>query len=245
MSGHSHFSTIKHKKAITDAKKSKIFSKLTREIIIAAKEKGGNLEINSGLRFAVEKAKKWNLPKENIERAIKKGTGEIEDIKLESFLFEAYGPGNIAFIIEGITDNKNRSIGEIKKVLSANEGKLAGEGSVKWLFKRKGTIVVDPNEQDENFKNKENLELAGIEAGADDICWQNDVLNIYTEPEKLENVRKNLEDKKIQIESVSLDWLAKEEIETDGKAKKSCQKLFEDLDELDSVQEIYSNLKFN
>ena len=155
MSGHSHFKTIMHKKGVEDAKRGKIFSKLSRLISVAAREGGGDPAANSKLRLAIEQAKNDNMPKDNIERAIKKGTGNLEGAKLEEITFEAYGPGGIAVIIEGITDNKNRTLGEIKQVLSQNNGKLAGGGSVKWLFERKGVIIVDSESQTEELKDKE------------------------------------------------------------------------------------------
>lgn len=241
MSGHSHAKTILHKKTITDAKRGKIFSKLAREISVAAREKGEDPEINSKLRLVIEKARQWNLPKDNIERAIKRGTGELAGEKLESVLFEAYGPGRIAIIIEGITDNKNRTLGEIKQILNQNNGKLAGSGSVKWMFERKGCIEVQSMKYEE--KKKEELEMAAIEAGAEDVYWHNNILDVYTKPEELEKVKKNLEEKGVQAESTTLDWVAKEQIESDKKNKEACQKLFEALDENEAVQEIYSNIK--
>ncbi|MCK4473837.1 YebC/PmpR family DNA-binding transcriptional regulator [Candidatus Parcubacteria bacterium] len=244
MSGHSHAKTILHKKQITDQKRGKIFSKLARQILVAAKEKGGNPETNSILRLAIEQAKKYNMPKDNIDRAIKKGTGELkEEEKLEGVIYEAYGPGGTAIIIEGITDNKNRTLGEIKQILTQHQGKLTKEGAIKWLFERKGCIVVDVKIQMPDAKTKEDLELTAIEAGAQDIYWQEDFLDIYTKPEELEQVKKNLEKQDIKIESASLDWVAKEEIEKDEKIENSCEKLFEALDDNDAVQEIYSNLK--
>jgi YebC/PmpR family DNA-binding regulatory protein len=240
MSGHSHFSSIKHKKGIADAKRGKAFSKMARVIIFAAKEGGGDPGSNYKLKMAIDQAKQINMPKDNIERAIEKGTGELKGGKLEQFVFEAYGSGKTAIIIEGITDNKNRSLSEIKQTLNQHNGKLAGAGSVKWLFERKGTITVD-NEQE--TINKERLELTVIEAGAEDIYWHEDLLFIYTKPEELEKVKKNLEEKEIKIDSASLDWVAKETIEIEEKEKESCQKLFEALDENDAVQDIYSNLK--
>jgi len=185
MSGHSHWKTVKRGKEAEDKKRGQIFSKLSREISVAAREKGGNPETNPTLRIAIEKAKGFNLPKENIERAIKRGTGELAGEELESVLFEAYGPGGIAIIIEGITDNKNRTLGEIKQILNQNGGKLVGEGGVQWMFERK---------------------VKAEEPG-------------------------------------SLEWIAKQDIEISEKDKESCQKLFEALDENDSVQEIYSNIK--
>ena len=243
MSGHSHARTIKHQKAITDKKRGQIFSKMTRMISVAAKEGGANPETNSKLRLAIEMAKSFNMPKDNIDRAIKRGTGEIAAEKLEEVLFEAYGPGGIAIIIEGITDNKNRALGEIKQILNQNNGKLVGEGAVKWMFEKKGVIAIDCELQTEDLKNKEKLELMAIEAGAEDICWHNEVLDVYTKIGDLEKVKKSLEEKNIQADSVSLDWVPKEEIVVDGKTKQACQKLFEALDENEAVQEIYSNLK--
>jgi len=249
MSGHSHFSSIKHKKGIADAKRGKAFSKMARVIIVTAKEGGGDPGSNYKLKMAIDQARQINMPKENIERAIRKGTGEDKGEKLEHFVFEAYGPGKIAVIIEGITDNKNRSLSEIKQTLNQYNGKLAGAGSVKWLFERKGTITINYKLQITNYK-KEELELMVIEAGAEDIYWDNNTLYIYTKPEELEKVKKNLEEKdlsadnaEIKIESSSLDWVAKETVETEEKEKESCEKLFEALDENDAVQDIYSNLK--
>lgn len=242
MSGHSHFKSVKYKKEVSAAKRSQAFSKLAREIEIAARE-GKDPDFNPKLRVAIEKAKDLRLPTENIERAIKRGTGELKAERLEEVIFEAYGPAGIAIIVEGITDNKNRTLGEIKQVLNQNGGKLVGEGAVKWMFERKGCLIVDLKLQVGDLKNKEKLELLAIEAGALDLYWHDDILDVYTKIEDLEKVKKNLEEKGIKIDSTSLDWVAKEEIKLDEKQKETCQKLFEALDELDSVQEIYSNLK--
>ena len=242
MSGHSHAKTIKHQKTITDQKRGQIFSKMARLISVATREGGADPGINSKLRLVIEMAKKWNMPKDNIERAIKKGTGELTGEKLEEITFEAYGPGGIAIIIEGITDNKNRALGEIKQILSQNNGKLVEEGSVKWLFERRGCILINIKIQKSKFKNDE-LEMLAIEAGAENLYWHDDVLDVYTKPETLEEAKRNLEAKRVKIESASLDWVAKEEVTLDEKTKEACQKLCEALDESDSVQEIYSNLK--
>lgn len=236
MSGHSHWHSIKYKKGLADAKKGKAFSKISREITIAAKDGGGDLNFNPKLRMVVERARSLNMPADNIDRAIKKGTGELEGAILESVVFEAYGPGGIAIIIEGITDNKNRTLGEIKQILNQNNGKLVGEGGIQWMFDKRGIVTV-------NSKNKEESELAAIEAGAEDVYWHDDVLDVFTKPEELEKVKKNLEDKGIKTETASLGWVAKEEIELNEKSKESCLKLFEALDENDAIQEIYSNLK--
>lgn len=242
MSGHSHWATIKGKKEIADKKRGQSFSKTLRMISVAVKE-GGDPETNSKLLLAMERAKELNMPKETIERAIKRGAGELKGQMLEEFVYEAYGPGKIAILIEGITDNKNRAINEIKNILETNNGKLVASGSVKWMFERKGCIVIDSELQNEDLGDKEKLELKVIEAGAQDLLWRDNYLDIYTKIEDLEKVKKNLEDQGIKIDSSSLDWIAKEEIEVKEEEKKACQKLFEALDESDEVQEIYSNLK--
>jgi len=243
MSGHSHARTIKHLKEQTDKKRSQMFSKMTRLISVAVRAGGSNPETNSRLRMTLEQAKYFNMPKENIERAIKRAAGEGKEEQLEEVLFETFGPGGIAVLIEGITDNRNRTLGEIKQILNQNGGKLAGEGSVKWLFERKGTIMVDWKVQNADLQNKEKIELTAIEAGADDIYRHDDVLDVYTKPDELEKVKKNLEEKGIKIDSASLDWVAKEEVELNKEDREDCQKLFDALDENDSVQDIYSNIK--
>ena len=242
MSKHSHWAKIKRKKELADKERGQMFSKVLRMISVAVK-KGEDPETNSALRLAIEKAKEFNLPKEIIERAMKKGIGETAGQALEEVLYEAYGPGNIAILIESITDNKNRAFNEIKKILEANNGKLVTPGSVKWMFGRKGCIIVDCKLQIEDLKNKEKLELTAIEAGAEDIRWSDEVLEIYTKVGDLEKVKRNLETKGVKIESTSLDWVAKEEMEAGEENKIAVQKLFEDLDESEEVQEIYSNLK--
>ena len=247
MSGHSHAKTIRHQKNITDQKRGQMFSKLAREIEVAVRQEGGDPNFNSKLRIVIERAKDLRMPTENIERAIERGTGELAGEKLEEVLFEAYGPKGIAIIIEGITDNKNRTLGEIKQILSQNGGKLVGEGSVQWMFERKGCITINAQFPISNsqIKNKEELEMMTIEAGAEDIYWHEELLDVYTKIEDLEKVKKNLEERGTKVESASLDWVAKEQIELNEKQKESCQKLFEALDENDAVQEIYSNMKLS
>lgn len=238
MSGHSHFKTVKATKDANDAKRGKLFSKLARVITIAVKEKGGDPLVNANLKTAIEKAKAFNMPKENIERAIKKGTGELVGESLEEVSFEGFGPGGFSIIIDGITDNKNRTLGEIKGILHQYGGKIAGEGAVRWMFTRKGLLVANPE-----GKPKEEMELLAIEAGAGDFYWHDNFLHIYTTPEDLEKVKKILEEKNIKIDTSSLEWVASEEIAITEKEKGASQKLFEALDENDAVQDIYSNLK--
>jgi YebC/PmpR family DNA-binding regulatory protein len=237
MSGHSHFKTIKAQKELTDAKKGKTFSKYGRLITIAAKE-GGDPIMNPKLKIAIEQAKSFNMPKENIERAIKKGTGELAGENLETVSYEGFGPGGIAIIIDGITDNTNRTLGEIKATLNQNGGKMAGEGAVRWMFERKGAITVPIQ-----GKTKEELELLAIELGAEDVSSNENSLYIYTKPEDLEKIKRAMEEKQIKIDSASIDYVAKEGVEISAKEKEQTQKLFEALDENDAVNDIYSNIK--
>ncbi|MDP3093831.1 MAG: YebC/PmpR family DNA-binding transcriptional regulator [bacterium] len=244
MSGHSHAKTIKHAKNITDQKRGQIFSKMVRLIAIAVKDAGPNAETNSKLKAAVERAKSLNVPNDNIERAIKQATGGLGGKDLNEFLFEGYGPGGIALIIEGITDNKNRILGEIKQTLTQYGGKLAQEGSVRWMFERKGVIAVSLEDQLDNWKNKESLELKAIEAGAQDFIWrQGDLLEIYASGDGLQSLKENLERENIKIDSASADWVAKDEIPTDELSENQALKLFDSLDENSDVQDVYSNLK--
>ena len=239
MSGHSHFKTVAATKNANDAKRGKIFSKLGRVITIAVKASGPDVSSNIQLKAAIEKAKEFNMPKENIERAIKKGTGELAGENLEEVSFEGFGPGGIALILDGITDNKNRTLGEIKIILNHYDGKMAGEGAVRWMFERKGLIVIA-----DSGKTKEELEMLAIEAGADDVKWRENILEVYTKPEELEAIKKTIEAKGIKIESAGLQWVPKEEVAVTDKEKERSQKLFEALDENDAIQDVYSNLKF-
>lgn len=245
MSGHSHWKTIKRTKDAEDKKRGRVFSKLSKIISIAAKEGGIDPTANPRLRIAIDEAKKSNMPKANIEKAIKKGSGELPGENLEEVLFEAYGPNNIAIIIEGITDNKNRTLGEIKKIISSHGGKLANEGSVKWMFDKMGIIVIDLKMPVASFQTKEELELAIIEMGVKDIVHENSQLILFTKPEELEKIKKILEEKGIEAESSSLDWVAKEYIDITEKDKEVFEKLFESLDDNDAVQNIYCNIKQN
>ncbi len=242
MSGHSKWSKIKRGKAITDAKRGKLFSKLAKIISVAARDKGGDPKFNPTLRMAIEKAKEANMPNENIERAIAKGAGGEEESRMEEFLYEAYGPGGIAILIEGITDNKNRTLSEIKNILTKQNAKFVESGGVSYLFQKRGVIVVDSALVN---LTKDDLELAAIEAGAEDIKWQNETsLIIYTNPLELDKVKGNLEAQPVSPESASLDWIPMSEVEvSDSKTKEQLEKLFDALDENDDVNEIYSNLK--
>jgi YebC/PmpR family DNA-binding regulatory protein len=244
MSGHSHAKTIKHQKNLTDQKRGQLFSKMARVIYVAVKEGGPNPETNSRLQAIIADAKGQNMPKENIDRAIQNASGSGAGENLEEVSYEAYGPGGIALIIEGITDNKNKALSEVKQALAQNGGKFVGEGAVKWMFERKGCISIDLSAQQENLQNKENLEMLAIESGAEDMRWiEDNTLDIYTKIENLEKIKQSLEKQGLKIESASPDWVAKEEVAVSEKEKEGCQKLFDALDESDSVQNTYSNLK--
>ena len=240
MSGHSHAKTVMAGKMANAAKKGKIYSKYGRLITIAVKDGGGSgdPETNSKLKAVIEQAKNMNMPKENIERAIKKGTGELVGENLEEVSVEGFGPGGIALIIDGITDNKNRTLTDIKIILNQNNGKMAGEGAVRWMFEKQGVVIVSGE-----GKSKDELEMLAIEAGADDVSWSENVLEIHTKPEDLETVKKSLEDKQLKIESASLEQVAKEEVNISEKEKEQAERLFEALDENDAVNNVYSNLK--
>lgn len=242
MSGHSHAKTVAHVKEMAAAKRGAAFSKFGRLITIAAKDGGGDPNINSKLKTAIEQAKAVNMPKENIERAIKKGTGELAGEALETVSYEAFGPGGIAMIIDGITDNSNRTLGEIRVILNQNGGKMAGEGAVRWMFERKGDITVDNGQKN---ISKDEFETVAIEAGADDIQWPDDQVEIYvyTKPEDLEAVKKTLEEKGFKIAASNLSMVAKEEVAISDKEKEQAEKLFELLDDNDAVNSVYSNLK--
>jgi len=211
-----------------------------RQIAIAVRQKGADPEVNPNLRMLIEKARSFNMPQDNIERAIKKGAGELEGQKFEEFTLEAFGPGNIAIIIEGTTDNKNRTVSEIKFLLSQYNGKSANSGSVLWLFERCGIINI----KKPVASTKEDLELAVIDSGARDFKWiDEENMEIITEPEELEKVKKALSEKGFVANESSLDWRPKNEVAVaDEKVKEQLEKLFDALDENDDVNEIYSNL---
>lgn len=240
MSGHSHAKTVMATKMANAAKRGKIFAKYGRLISIAVKDGGGSGDPakNSKLKAVIEQAKRADMPKENIERAIKRGTGELAGEALESVSYEGFGPGGIALIISGITDNSNRTLNEVRSILSQNGGKMAGEGAVRWMFEQKGAITIDAT-----GGSKEEIEMAAIEAGADDVRQKGEIVEVYTKPEDFETVKKTLEEKGMKIESASLDMVPKEEVAPSEKEREQAQKLFDALDENDAVNDIYSNMK--
>lgn len=240
MSGHSKWHSIRHQKAINDSKRANVFTRLLKEISVAARE-GGDPETNFRLRLAVERAKNANTPKDNIERAIKRGTGELKDgVQIEEVVYEAYGPGQIAMLIKTTTDNKNRTLGEIKSLLKKNEGKFSEGGGVAWQFSSVGIIRA----LIENVNNEEKIEMKIIESGAQDYQKEEDgQYEIYTTVIDLKKVKENLEKAGFKIEEASLGYVAKNKILPDEKSFASYQRLWEILDNHEDVSQIFDNME--
>ena len=237
MSGHSHWSTIKHKKEATDKKKGALFSQAARLISLAARQGGADPESNFELRSAIDKARAINMPNKNVERAIERGAGTGTDQEeWNRVSYEAFGPGQTALIIEGITNNKNRTLEEVKGLLSRHDAKFAEPGSVRWLFKHSGRLVIA-----DGLKDKENSELKAIEAGAVELEWIDDNLNVYVDPDTINESRKMIEQKGLTVIEQFLDWIAQEEITIDEQSREKLSKLLDALSEHDDIQEVYFN----
>ncbi len=237
MSGHSKWSTIKHKKAAMDAKRGKLFTRLAREITIAARDGGGDPDTNFGLRLAVDKAKAANMPKENIERAIKRGTGELKGEELVEVTYEGYAPNGVALLVQVLTDNRNRAVAEVRRVLTRQGGTLADAGAVAWQFDRKGYIAIAPNGVDQDTV----FEVA-VEAGAEDVVFSDEMIEIYADLENFQAVRQALEDAGIQFETAELAMIPKTTIQLAEKETFRVMEVIDALEELDDVQQVYSNL---
>jgi YebC/PmpR family DNA-binding regulatory protein len=237
MSGHSKWSTIKHKKAATDARRGRLFTRLAREITIAAREGSGDPEINFGLRLAVDKAKSANMPKENIERAIKRGTGELKGEDLVEVVYEGYAPNGVALLVQVLTDNKNRTVAEVRRVLTRQGGTLADAGAVAWQFDRKGYIAIAPDGVDSDTV----FEVA-VEAGAEDVVFGNDLIEVYVELEHFQGVRQALEEADIQFETVELAMIPRATVQLAEKETLQVMGIIDALEELDDIQQVYSNL---
>lgn len=236
MSGHSKWATIKRKKAAIDAKRGKIFTKLIKEITIAARHGGGDPSGNPRLRLAVDNAKAQNMPQDNIDRAIKKATGELEGVTYHELTYEGYGSAGVAVLVEVATDNKNRTVAEVRHLFSKNGGSLGEGGSVAWMFDRKGIITLP-----RQGKSEEDIMDILIEAGADDLQTEVDFFEISTSIESFETVRKAVIEKQLEVENASLQWVAKNLIEVKGDDADKVIKLIEGLEDLDDVQNVYSN----
>ena len=240
MSGHSKWSSIKHQKGVADARRGQLFTKLTREIIVAVRQGGSNPEANFRLRLAIQKARDSSMPLENIERAIKRGSGELEGATLSEIVLEGYGPSGAAILMQVLTDNRNRTLQDIRNIFYRGGGNLGESGCVAWLFDSKGLITVETNNLD-----AEELALQAIDAGAEDVTVENDYMEIYTKPEELETVRGALEQKKIPIGSAEVSMMPKTTLELEEKAALQTLKLLHKFEELDEVQHVSSNVNFS
>ena len=239
MSGHSKWSTIKHGKAVTDARRGKLFTKLTKEVIIAVRESGPNPETNFRLRLAMQKAKDSNMPSTNVERAIKRANGDDSDgARMEEVTYEGYGPGGTAILLQALTDNRNRTVSDVRSTFTKLGGNLAEAGAVSWQFEQKGLIVVESN------GDSEALTLVAIEAGADDFETIDTSLHAYSLPGELENLRKALTDYGSEVTSTELKMLPINTVPLDDKKAKKALNLLDQLEELDDTQKVYSNADF-
>lgn len=236
MSGHSKWATIKRKKGALDAKRGKLFTKLIKELTIAAREGGGDPAGNPRLRLAVDNAKAANMPADNIDRAIKKATGELEGVNYVEMMYEGYAPGGVAVLVEVATDNKNRTVAEVRHLFSKGGGNMGESGSVAWMFDRKGVITIP-----RQGKSEDDIMEIVLDAGADDLQTEDEYYSIQTAIENFEPVRRALAEKNIQIENASLQWVAKNLINVTGEDAEKVMKLVENLEDNDDVQNVYSN----
>lgn len=239
MSGHSKWSTIKRKKGAIDAARGKVFTKIIKEITVAARTGGGDPDANPRLRLAVSMAKSSNMPADNITRAIKKGTGELEGVSYEEITYEAYGPGGVALIIESLTDNRNRTVADLRHLFSKNGGNLAESGAVSWNFERKGVITVLKG----SYLEDDLMDII-LEAGADDLKDEGDYFEVTAPLDKFETVRKTMESSNlpdIKIENASLQYVAKTTTKVEGREAEQTIKLISVVEDNDDVQNVYSN----
>ncbi len=238
MSGHSKWSSIKHKKGAVDAKRGKIFTKIIKEISVAARLGGGDVDANPRLRTAILKAKSVNMPKDNMERAIKKGTGDLEGVDYIELVYEGYGPGGVALIIETLTDNKNRTAADVRSTLTKNGGNLGETGSVSYLFHRKGVIIFDA----EKYSEEEIFEVA-LEAGADDVSTEGDVIEVLTSPEDFHTVVDALEAAGFENTSAELTLVPESTISLSLEKTAKALKLIDKIEDYDDVQSVSTNLE--
>jgi YebC/PmpR family DNA-binding regulatory protein len=239
VSGHSKWSSIKHKKGALDAKRGQLFTKLAREVTMAARAGGGDVSMNPRLRLAVAKAKDANMPNDNIDRAIARGTGAGESDNLEELTYEGYGPGGTAVLIEAVTDNRNRTVAEIRNIFSKGGGNLAENGAVAWQFEMKGVVAIDAANAD-----TDEVQLVAIDAGADDVAAEDGTVEVFTQPTDLETVRSALEGAGFAIERAEVAFQPKTLVDLDEKAALAALKLLDRLDDLDDVQRVTSNANF-
>ncbi len=236
MSGHSKWHTIKHKKGAIDAKRGKVFTKLIKEITVASRDGGGDVDMNPRLRKAVSDAKSENMPNDTIDRAIKRGTGELEGVNYEEITYEGYGPNGVAVLIETMTDNRNRTVAEIRHLFSKNGGNLGESNSVAWMFDRKGYIVID-----KEAKSEEELFEIAIEAGAEDLKDEEDVFEIYTDPDNFDAVTDAIKNAGITPQLAEISMIPQTYIHLESADAKQMLKLYEAIDDQDDVQKVYAN----
>ncbi|NNE65196.1 MAG: YebC/PmpR family DNA-binding transcriptional regulator [Pyrinomonadaceae bacterium] len=236
MSGHSKWHSIKHKKGAADAKRGKIFTRLARELTVAAREGGGDAAMNARLRKAVSDAKSANMPNDNIDRAIKRGTGEIEGVSFEEIRYEAYGPGGTAILIDTMTDNRNRTVADLRHLLSKNNGNLGESGSVAWMFDRKGYFVVGKDQ-----KSEDELFEVVIEAGAEDLKDDGESFEVYTDPDSFEEVKDAVEESGVAPQVSEISMIPQNYVKLEGNDAQQMMKLYELLDDHDDVQNVYAN----
>jgi YebC/PmpR family DNA-binding regulatory protein len=239
MSGHSKWSTIKRKKAVIDAKRGKIFTTLIKEITIAAREAGGDANSNPRLRQAVSIARDANMPQDNIKRAIMKGTGELPGVTYEECTYEGFGPGGVAIFMEVVTDNKNRTVAEIRHLITKYGGNLGENGSVSWMFDKKGQIIISKSDQ-----NEDNLFEDSINAGAEDFDGDEDNFIVKTDPLEMMNIRKNLEDNGYKIDSAKVEMLPKNLHKIDKDKSDKVIMLLEAIEDHEDIKSVYTNLDF-
>lgn len=237
MSGHSKWSTIKHKKAAADAKRGKLFTQLTKELTIAARE-GGDPEFNARLRLAIDKAKEANMPKDNIERAIKRGTGELEGQELQEIVYEGYAPHGVGVLIEVVTDNRNRAVAELRHALTRNGGSMAEAGAVAWQFERKGYLTLK-----EGVADEDEFFLVAADAGAEDVSFEDGDVEVYTELEAFAGVRGALEKMGYQLDEARMIYMPKNPITLNRAQAVQVLKVLDQLEELDDAQNVYSALE--
>jgi YebC/PmpR family DNA-binding regulatory protein len=240
MSGHSKWSTIKRKKGAADAKRGKIFTKLIKEITISAREGGGDPSANPRLRLAVDNAKSANMPADNIDRAIKKATGELAGVTYYELTYEGYGPGGVAVLVEVATDNKNRTVAAVRHAFTKYGGSMGENGSVAWMFDRKGIITMPAQN-----KTEDDIMDIVLETGAEDLQSEDEFFEVQTSLETFEPVRKALVAKNLEIENASLQWIAKNIVNVGGDEAEKVMKLIEALEESDDVQNVFSNADFD
>ena len=240
MGGHSHWSQVKRQKGASDAKRGQVFTKLGREVMIAAREGGGDPAMNSRLRLALAKAREFNMPADTIDRAIKRGTGQLDDAKaFVEATFEGYGPGGVAILVDTLSDNRNRTVSDVRMAFSRAGGSLGESGSVAWQFESRGVVLVEASEAD-----PEEVALTAIDAGAEDVKIEEGRVEVYTAPTDVEKVRRSLEEAGVAVASAELSMVAKSTIALNEKQAAQVLKLLDTLESLDDVQRVYSNGDF-